>query len=247
MKKFLFVAFVLLFILVGCGKQQQPNSFKIVTDTAFPPFEFTDEDNKFVGIDVDLITAISEKEGFDMELQPVGFSAALTALETGAADGLIAGMSITDERKEKYDFSDAYFEVFVTMGVKADSDIKGLDDLKGKNVAIKEGTTSAAYAESVKDEYGFTVSYFDSSPVMYADVTLGNSVAAFEDEPILDYNIKFGDVALKKVDSVKANPTPYGFGVLKGKNADLLEKFNAGLKALKEDGTFDAIVDKYSK
>ena len=243
MKKFLFVAIALLLMLVGCSNQQQSSKYIIVTDTAFPPFEFTDADNNFVVIDVDLIHAISEKEGFEIELQSVGFSAALTALETGAADGLIAGMSITDERKEKYDFSDAYFEVYVTMGVKADSDIQGLEDLRGKNVAIKEGTTSAAYAESVKDEYGFTVSYFDQSPVMYQDVVLGNSAAAFEDEPILDYNIKFGDVALRKVDSVRTNPTPYGFAVLKGKNEDLLSKFNDGLKALKEDGTFDKIVE----
>lgn len=247
MKKFLFVAIALLLILVGCSNQQKTKEYIIVTDTAFPPFEYTDEDNDFVGIDVDLIHAIAEKEGFEIELQPVGFSSALTALETGAADGLIAGMSITDERKEKYDFSEAYFEVYVTMGVKKDSDIMGLEDLEGKNVAIKEGTTSAAYAESVKDEYGFTVSYFDSSPVMYQDVVLGNSAAAFEDEPILDYNIKFGDVALKKVDTVRTNPTPYGFAVLKDKNEDLLTKFNDGLKALKDDGTFDEIVEKYGR
>ena len=156
-------------------------------------------------------------------------------------------MSITDERKEKYDFSDPYFEVFVTMGVAIDSDINGLEDLKGLNVAIKDGTTSAAFAESVKDEYGFTVSYFEESPVMYQEVVLGNSAAAFEDEPILDFNIKFGDVQLRKVDSVRTNPTPYGFAVLKGENKDLLDKFNAGLKQLKDDGTFDAIVEKYGR
>ena len=247
MKKFIVIAFVLLLSLAGCSSQQNDNKYIIATDTAFPPFEFTDENNKFVGIDVDLINAIAEKEGFEIELQSIGFSAALTALETGAADGLIAGMSITKERKEKYDFSDAYYEVYVTMGVKKDSDIQGLEDLRGLNVAIKEGTTSAAFAESVKDEYGFTVSYFDQSPNMYQEVIIGNSAAAFEDEPILDYNIKFGGVELKKVDSVRTNPTPYGFAVLKGQNKELLEKFNAGLSALKEDGTFDKLVNEYLK
>lgn len=246
MKRILFSAIILLLVLAGCSAKSD-DAYIIATDTAFPPFEYTDEDNNFVGIDVDLMNAISEKQGFDIELQSIGFSSALTALETGAADGLIAGMSITDERKEKYDFSDPYFEVFVTMGVAIDSDINGLEDLKGLNVAIKDGTTSAAFAESVKDEYGFTVSYFEESPVMYQEVVLGNSAAAFEDEPILDYNIKFGDVQLRKVDSVRTNPTPYGFAVLKGENKDLLDKFNAGLKQLKDDGTFDAIVEKYGR
>ncbi|NLW15797.1 MAG: transporter substrate-binding domain-containing protein [Erysipelothrix sp.] len=247
MKKILLVATTLLLILTGCTSKQDPNKYIIVTDTAFAPFEFTNDKNEFVGIDVDLIKAIADKEGFEIDLQSVGFSAALTALETGQADGLIAGMSISDERKEKYDFSEPYFEVYVTMGVKKDSDITDLEGLRGKSVAVKDGTTSAAYAESVKDEYGFTTTYFESSPVMYQDVVLGNSAAAFEDEPILDYNIKHSGVALKKVESVKTSPTPYGFAVLKGKNDELLSKFNAGLKALKEDGTFDDIKDTYTK
>ena len=247
MKKILLIMITLLLVLVGCSNNEDNSKYLIVTDTAFPPFEYTNEDNQFVGIDVDLINEIAKRADFEIELQSIGFSSALTALESGQADGLIAGMSITEERKEKYDFSEAYFEVYVTMGVKADSDITDLEGLRGKNVAIKEGTTSAAYAESIMDEYGFTVSVFDSSPVMYQDVLIGNSVAAFEDEPILDYNIKFGGIELKKIDSVKANPTPYGFAVLKGKNKDLLDKFNAGLKELKEDGTFDDIVAKYSK
>lgn len=245
MKRIVVLAVVLLLVLAGCSKQQS-NAFVIVTDTAFPPFEYTDDKNTFVGIDVDLINEIAKASGIEIDLQAVGFSSALTALETGQADGLIAGMSITDERKEKYDFSDAYFEVYVAMGVKKGSGITSLEDLRGKNVAIKDGTNSAAYAESIKDTYGFTVSYFDSSPVMYQDVVLGNSVATFEDEPVLEFNIKTG-VELETVPAVRTDPTPYGFAVLKGKNADLLAKFNEGLKSLKDSGKFDDIVDKYTK
>lgn len=245
MKRIVVLAVIFLLVLTGCSKQQS-NAFVIVTDTAFPPFEYANDSNAFVGIDVDLINEIAKVSNFDIDLQSVGFSAALVSLESGQADGLIAGMSITDERKKKYDFSDAYFEVYVAMGVKKGSDIKSLEDLRGKNVAIKDGTNSAAYAESIKDTYGFTVSYFDSSPVMYQDVVLGNSAATFEDEPVLEFNIKSG-VELETIAAVRTDPTPYGFAVLKGKNADLLAKFNDGLKSLKESGKFDEIVAKYTK
>lgn len=245
MKRIVVLAVVFLLVLTGCSNQQS-DTFVIVTDTAFPPFEYTDSNNAFVGIDVELINEIAKISDLKIDLQSVGFSAALTALETGQADGLIAGMSITKERKEKYDFSDAYFEVYVAMGVKKGSAIKSLEDLRGKNVAIKDGTNSAAYAESVKAQYGFTVSYFDSSPTMYQDVVLGNSAATFEDEPVLEFNIKSG-VELQTVPAVRTNPTPYGFAVLKGKNADLLKKFNEGLKSLRDSGKFDDIVDTYTK
>ena len=82
-------------------------TFIIANDTVFAPFEFNDASNNFVGIDVDLLAAIAEDQGFSYELQPLGFDAALLAVESGQADGVIAGMSITDVSKEKLDFSDS--------------------------------------------------------------------------------------------------------------------------------------------
>ena len=123
--------------LVGCGGSSSSDSgsktYKIATDTSFPPFEFTDDSNNFVGIDVDLLKAIGDKEGFKYDLQSLGFDAAVAALESNQADAVIAGMSITDERKQKYDFSEAYYDSYVCMAVKDGGDVKGYDDLKGKN------------------------------------------------------------------------------------------------------------------
>ena len=97
--------------------------YVIATDTVFAPFEFTDESGAFVGIDVDLLDAIAKDQGFEYELQSLGFDAALVAVQSGQADGVIAGMSITDERKETFDFSDAYYDADVTMAVAAGSSI----------------------------------------------------------------------------------------------------------------------------
>ncbi len=257
MKKFLSIALaaVTAISLAACGSgaSQSEDStaasgkkYIIATDTAFAPFEYRDDSNELVGIDVDLLAAIAEDQGFEYELQSLGFDAACAATESGQSDATMAGMSITDERKKKYDFSEAYFDSYVCMAVQDGSDITGYEDLKGKKVAAKTGTMGADCAESLKDEYGFEITYFDDSSLMYQDVLTGNTVACFEDQPVMAYGITQGN-GLKIVAEEKENfSTPYGFAVLKGENAELLEMFNAGLANIIENGKYDEIVAKYT-
>lgn len=228
------------------GTEATGDKYIIATDTAFPPFEFTNADGNFVGIDVDIINAIAEDQGFEVEIQSLGFDAALLAVQTGQADGVIAGMSITDERKETFDFSDPYFDADVTMAVAVGSDIKSYEDLAGKTVAVKTATNGADYAKSIADQYGFTVVEFKDSPTMYQDVIAGNTAACFEDEPVMAYNIQQG-AQLEMPEGMTAAGTQYGFAVAKGQNAELLEKFNTGLANIIENGKFQEIVDSYTK
>lgn len=221
-------------------------TYKIATDTTFAPFEFEDESGNFVGIDIDILNAIAQDQGFEVDLQVLGFSAALQAVEAGQADGMIAGMSITDERKERYDFSEPYYDSAVVMAVSAtNEDIKSYEDLKGKNVAVKVGTEGFAFANSIQDQYDFDMVVFDDSNGMYQDVTVGNSVACFEDYPVIAYGIQQG-LPLKLHDKQEAGNS-YGFAVSKGKNAELLQKFNDGLANIKENGKYQEIVDSYTK
>lgn len=233
-------------LLAGCSGAGtgDEKTYIIATDTTFAPFEFQDDNQEYVGVDIDLIAAIAEDQGFKYELQPLGFSAAVAALESSQADGVIAGMSITDERKEKYDFSEAYYDSGVVMAIAANnSDIAGYEDLAGKQVAAKTGTEGATFAESIMGEYGFTIAYFDESPFMYEDVKTGNSVACFEDYPVMGYGIAQGN-GLKMVTDMEKGSS-YGFAVLKGKNTELLDMFNKGLANLKESGKYDEILAKY--
>lgn len=243
--------------LAGCGSSSSSSSnsgsssstfsktYTVATDTTFAPFEFTNDSNQFVGIDVDLLAAIASAEGFNYNLQSLGFDAAVAALESGQADAVIAGMSITDTRKQKYDFSDSYYDSYVCMAIKADGDITGYDALSGKTVAAKTGTQGATCAESLKDKYGFSITYFDDSSLMYQDVLTGGSVACFEDYPVMAYGVSKGN-GLKVVTEEKDNfSTPYGFAVLKGQVPELLSAFNAGLASLRSSGKYDEIVNKY--
>ena len=127
-------------------------TYIIATDTTFAPFEFTNEKGEFVGIDVEILAAVAKDQGFEYELQSLGFDASLTAVQSGAADGMIAGMSINEKRKETYDFSDPYYDSGVVLAVAETSEIASYDDLNGKTVAVKTGTEGATYAESIKDQ-----------------------------------------------------------------------------------------------
>lgn len=196
-----------------------------------------------VGIDLDLLKAIAEDQGFEYELVVAGFSAATTGLEAGEYDAVIAGMSITDARKEKYDFSEPYYDSGVGMAVNADSDIASYDDLNGKTVAAKIGTEGCTFAESIADQYGFTIMQFEDSSSMYQDVLAGNSVACFEDYPVLGYEISRGTAFKMPLEMEHGNS--YGFAVLKGQNTELLEMFDAGLKNMKDSGKYDEILNTY--
>ena len=220
--------------------------YTIATDTVFKPFEYTDENGDFVGIDVDLLAAIAEDQGFTYELNSLGWDSSIAACQAGQADGMIAGASITDERKESgWIFSDGYYNATQFMTVQDSSDIAGFEDLDGTTVGVKTGTQGAAYAESLKDEYGFDITYFEDSPTMYQAVLGGQVVACFEDPPIMASSIKDGGLALKIVEGSENEGAPYGFAVFNESKQELVDKFNAGLANIKENGTYDEIIAKY--
>ena len=265
-KKFLAVGMVALFvvgILAACGKKEEPapagsgaegsgavaptaKHFVIATDKGFSPFEFEDEKGNIVGIDMDILAAVAEDQGFKYEVKVLGWDASIAACQAGQADGLIAGASITDERKESgWIFSDGYYDANQSMAVEASSDIAGFDDLAGKSVAVKTGSMSATYAEELSADYDFTVTYFEDSPTMYQAVVGGQVAACFDDTPIMASNIKDTGISMKLVDGTGNEPAAYGFAVFNEDNQELVDMFNAGLKNIKANGTYDEIIAKY--
>jgi polar amino acid transport system substrate-binding protein len=247
---------VMATMLVGCGSKEAAATsadasekvWIISTDTVFKPFEYTNDKNEFVGIDVDLLAAVAEDQGFQYELQSLGWDAAVAAVQAGQADAIIAGATIKQERIDSgWIFSDGYYDATQTFVVAADSDIASFADLAGKNVAVKNGTAGKDFAESLQDEYGFTITVFEDSPTMYQDVILGNSAACVEDTPIMACSIKEGGLALKIPEGMESEGAPYGMAIMDEADQELLDMFNAGLKNLKENGKYQEILDKYLK
>lgn len=235
-------------MLTGCGKSSSSQKWIVSTDTVFKPFEYTNDKNEFVGIDVDLLAAIAEDQGFEYELQSLGWDAAVAAVQAGQADAIIAGATIKQERIDNgWIFSDGYFDATQTFVVKGDSTIVSFEDLAGKNVAVKNGTAGADFANSLKDQYGFTVSVFEDSPTMYQDVILGNSAACVEDTPIMACSIKEGGLDLKIPAGMESEGAPYGMAIMDESDRELLDMFNKGLANIKANGKYQEILDKYLK
>ncbi|HFU4377874.1 TPA: ABC transporter substrate-binding protein/permease [Streptococcus suis] len=218
-------------------------SYTIVADSSFAPFEYQDETGKYVGIDMELIKAIAENQGFTITIQNPGFDAALNAVQAGQADAVIAGMSITDARKEIFDFSDAYYSSNILLAVKNGSDITSYEGLKGKTVGAKNGTASYTFLESNKDKYGYTLKPFDEASGMYDSLNSGSIDALMDDEAVLLYAIQQGRDFATPIPGEKSGE--YGFAVKKGTNPELIEMFNNGLAALVESGEYDEILNKY--
>ena len=238
---------LMLFSLASCkGKKTDGKVWIVATDTVFRPFEYTNEKNEFVGIDVDILAAIAENQGFKYDLQSLGWDAGVAAVQVGQADALIAGATIKQSRIESgWIFSDGYYNATQTFVVAKNSTISSYEDLRGKTVAVKNGTAGMDFANSLKDKYGFKVTVFEDSPTMYQAVTGGQCVACFEDTPIMKASIKDGDLALKVLEDSENEGAGYGFAIHKAENQELIDKFNAGLANIKANGKYDEIINKY--
>ncbi|OJF97087.1 amino acid ABC transporter substrate-binding protein/permease [Alkalibacterium sp. 20] len=242
------IAFTLMLLLsslsLATPAEAQEDPYIIATDVTFAPFEYQNEDDEYVGIDIDLLAAIAEDQGFEYELRPMNFSAGLQALEANQVDGMIAAMSITPEREESFDFSEPYIDAGPVLAVHEDNDeISSYADLDGKNLAVKVGTTGAQFAEELAQEYDVTINQFEDSANMYEAVVAGHSDAAVEDYPVMAYAIQQG-LPLRLPTEPEAG-YPVGFAVNGGQNQELLTMFNAGLVNVMEDGTYDEILETY--
>ena len=240
------VVFMLCAAMLLCAGAVLAEDYAIATDTAFRPFEYIDETGALVGIDVDILAAIAEDQGFTYTIEPLGWDASIAACQAGQKDGMIAGASITDARREfGWLFSDGYFNATQSMAVARGSAIAGFEDLKGKSVAVKVGTMSEEYANSLSARYGFTVVSFKSSPDIYQAVIDGQCAACFDDTPILADYIKSNGVPLQLVDGTANEGADYGFAVFSPDKQELVDKFNAGLANIKASGKYDEILVKY--
>ena len=248
MRKWLVGLMVLAASIVGMvagvpNAHAASSHYTITTDTTFPPFEFQTQGGDYRGIDMDMLKEIAKREDFTYTLKPMSFNAGVQAVQAGQVDGILAGMSITDERKQTFDFGTPYYKSGIVMAVANKSKVDSLNDLKGKTVAAKTGSSGAMYAQRMAKKYDFKITYFNDSNTMYNDVIIGNTVAAFEDQPVMAYAIQQG--TKMKIVTDPADGNWYGFGVKKGDNAELLKKFNEGYAKIVKDGTYDKIVNRY--
>lgn len=212
----------------------------VATDTAFVPFEFKEGDT-YVGFDIDMWDTIAKDLGATYELRPMDFSGIIPALQTGQVDVALAGITIKPERQQAIDFSDGYYDSGLMLMVPTDSDITGPEDLRGKTLAVKTGTSSSDYAEeNFKDT---TLRKFPNIDNAYLELRTGGVEAAMHDTPNVLYYVKTAGNGQVKTVGEQMMGHEYGIGFPKG--SELTAKVNEALAKMKEDGRYDAIYEKW--
>ncbi|MGB9928579.1 MAG: basic amino acid ABC transporter substrate-binding protein [Methanosarcina sp.] len=240
---------VMLFVLTtvlfaaGCAEEEtEVPTYIVGTEAQFPPFQIVDAEGNVVGFDVDLMNAIAEDQGFKVEYMDQDFAGLIPALQTGNIDIIASGMTITPEREEQVDFSEPYITAGLAIAVTVDNEeIKSVDDLKGKTVAVQTGSTGYLKAEELK-EAGIIAEIKDFPHVNEAieELKIGGADAMINDLPVTNAFISAQQGVIKIVGE-PLNSESYGFAVRSG-NTELLNKINTGLQNVKANGKYDELL-----
>lgn len=212
------------------------------TNAEFPPFEYVNDSGEPDGFDVALIKAIGEKMGVDVQVDNMEFASLVSSIGS-KIDVSIAGMTVTDERKETVDFSNSYYEAVQYVILPEGSEIATADDLKGKAIGVQLGTTGDFLAEEIEDA---TVSQYNKAVDAVNDLINGRLDCVIIDKnPALVFAGKF-EGQVTAVDGVQFNfeAEEYAIAMPKGDTV-LADKINTALQELIQDGTFDALVAEY--
>ena len=211
----------------------------MATNAAFPPYEMTTDAGEFEGIDIETAQAIADKLGLELQIDDMDFDAALLSVQQGKADIVMAGVTVTDERKAVMDFSDSYATGIQSIIVPEGSDIASPDDLAGKKIGTQRGTTGYIYCS---DDFGDenVVAYDDGLTAVQALNNGQVDAVVIDNAPAQEFVA--ANPGLKVLDTSYAEED-YAIGMAKG--SALEDAVNKALEELKADGTLQAIVDKY--
>lgn len=268
-KKLLFTVFLSLFmvLLVACGGSDSTSSeesandeetsseeatneeettekevYTVATDNGYVPFEFIDEETgELVGFDIDLMNALAEEAGIEIEYETLEFDGIVAGISSGRFDIAIAGMTITEERQESIDFTQPYYEAGLILAVRDDNEeIKSIEDVDGKVVATRTGSTSETY---LKEHTDAIPEAFPQIIEGYQNVLAGRADAVLYDLPnVLFYSEQEAEGRLKTVGE-KLTGEEYGIAFPKG--SELRDVIDEALTTLKENGTYDDIYEKW--
>lgn len=223
----------------GDGEKEE---WVLAINATFPPFETIDEENNsYMGIDIDIANHIAEKLGVTFTIDDMAFNGLVNALTSGHADIIISGISPTEERKQSVDFTDSYFYPQTAIITLKDSPYTTLEALEGKTIGCSMGTTYANQAAKVKDA---TVKEFDSTPLVVQDIVNGRIEAGlFDSYQAAEFAKNNDQLAFYIVPGTLVVEDSYAIALPKG-SADV-ERINAILAEMKADGTMDKIFAKW--
>ena len=215
----------------------------MATNAAFPPYEMVADDGSFEGIDVEIAGKIAEKLGLELVVDDMDFGSIITSVQTGKSDIAMAGMTVTDERKQNLDFSDTYATGVQVVILPIDSDIQSIDDLQGKLIGCQESTTGYIYCS---DDYGedMVTAFPNGANAVQALLSGKVDAVVIDSQPAQEF-LKQNAGKLQMLSTAYVTED-YAIGVGKD-NTALRDAVNNALKELIDDGTVQSILDKYIK
>ena len=238
MKKSVIILLAVCMMLGLCACSGKSNKLVMATNAAFPPYESV-EGSQIVGIDPEIAKLIADDLGKELVIEDMAFDSIIAAVQTGKADIAMAGMTVTEDRKQNINFSDPYTEVAQVIVEKSDSAVASPDDLEGKTIGVQIGTTGDIYAEDIE---GATIERYSKYFEAVNALIQGKIDAVIVDrEP---GKVFVGENAELKMIDEEFTVEEYAIGVAK-ENTELLDQINASLKKLKESGKIDEIINKY--
>ncbi len=232
--------------LAGCGAKKNDDQLVMATNAAFPPYEYM-EGEEFKGIDIDMAKALAEKLGKELVIENVEFGSIVTGVQSGKYDVGIAGMTVTDERKESVNFSDSYATGVQVVIVKEDGDIQTLDDLAGDDVMIgvQQDTTGHIYAGDTVENGGYgedhVTAYLAGADAVNALVTGKVNAVIIDNEPAKSFVAANKGLKILPAEWVVED---YAIAVNK-EDTQLLEDINKALAEMKADGSLQKIINTY--
>ena len=223
---------------------------RIGTEGAYPPFNYTDADGSLKGFDIDIARALCDRMEVTCEFVTQDWDGIIPALQANKYDAIIASMSITDERKKQVDFTDKYYNTPPAIVVPADSELVvengDVSVLEGKTIGAQSSTTHANYAEQKIP--GATVRLYPTPAEAQADLEAGRIDAIIDDVVVGDEYVKKSEGKAKLAGTLTPDPVINGEGagiaIRKGET-ELRDKFNAAIRSIREDGTYDKVSKEY--
>ena len=219
----------------------EPGVLTMGTNATFPPYEYKDGDD-VVGIDAEIAQALADKLGLQLEIVDMDFDSLVASVQSGKIDMSLAGMTVTEERKQNIDFTDSYATGVQVIIVKEDSDIASADDLEGKLIGVQQGTTGHLYCA---DDFGEdnVIPYANGATAVQALLQGKVDCVVIDQEPAKAF--VEANEGLKILETAYTTED-YAAAVSKD-NPALTAALNSALQELKDDGTIQGILDKYIK
>ena len=222
----------------------QDDVFQVANSGAYPPFSYVDTAGNLVGFDVDIAEALADRMGVEVNIQTSPWNGIVAALAGGRFDACICSMSVTEEREKAVDFTDPYYRSGLSIWVREETDdISSIDDFEGKRIGSTLGETGNQWATD-NAEGRWRNQTFQGLPDMLNGLTTGRVDAMIADDIPVYVAIGDGDIAIKQIDVGELPSWPAAIAIQKNK-PQLKAALNTALTEIREDGTYQAIVDKW--